>query len=423
MILQLGIPNPVAVSVLTDRAAGHGGIVWDASLVLADYLTGDTSSITRGARVLEIGAGAGLPSLAAALAHRCRCIVTDKPALLGLIEANIAVNRLGAAATASNSDHADGEKEGLAGHKRKHDDGARCSSSSIEHPLHAPDKSIDASGSCVAAALQFGGSLKRLTPKAARPPYDVILASDVLGCADAGAFDGILKTLRDCFAANPDAAVLMSYRQRAGWEKEFFRSVQEDEGWCLRCVETYSPRAIRELKARAVMGWHADAGEVEGSVEGLMEVGCWDDNDDEEEESSAQLQSAYERERSEVNASGSSAGGAVASAVSTSISSADAHDHRQEGAAAPNTTMPSQHAQRGASEAAGTVQIFEIRATASAQHHGSSELAPPRQRNRRIDETLDSDSFSRQSAQQNACAFAHITFVDLITDLVCLGGS
>jgi hypothetical protein len=61
-----GAESPCALTVFEDPAgAGPGGAVWDAAVVLAQYVT-SLGAALRGARVLELGAGTGVPGLAAA---------------------------------------------------------------------------------------------------------------------------------------------------------------------------------------------------------------------------------------------------------------------------------------------------------------------------------------------------------------------
>jgi predicted nicotinamide N-methyase len=226
-----GALAPLAIA--TDRSAGHGGIVWDAALVLAWFVATTpaclsvaalpgSASCASGLRVAELGAGCGLPGLAAARAHGCRVALLDKPALVPLLAANVEANALG----------------------------------------HL----------CTAAPLVFGGALARLPP-AARPPWDVLLASDVLGCADAGAFTGLLKTLRDAFAANPSTVVLMSYRRRAAWEADFFARATGDEGWACDRVAALRAGDVARLKAAALVCLQPELGEAPGALERLLEGG------------------------------------------------------------------------------------------------------------------------------------------------------
>jgi predicted nicotinamide N-methyase len=69
-VVQLTLPEPVGeLSVEEDvHGAGPGGCVWDASLSLAHYVVAELSQQggLRGVRVVELGAGCGVPGLAAA---------------------------------------------------------------------------------------------------------------------------------------------------------------------------------------------------------------------------------------------------------------------------------------------------------------------------------------------------------------------
>jgi len=217
-------PAPTTLSIETDRAAGHGGIIWDASLLLARFICTNAALFGPAARCIELGAGAGLPGLTAARAHGCTVVLTDKPPLLPLLAANAARNGLG----------------------------------------------------CTVAPLLWGGALRRLPP-AARPPWDVVLCADLLGCADGGdAFDSLLKTLRDALAANPAAVVLMSWRPRAAWEAAFFERAAGDEGWAVSCVAVYTRADVAAVRASALLALQPELGER--SPEGLLEsAACNDD--------------------------------------------------------------------------------------------------------------------------------------------------
>jgi hypothetical protein len=61
-----GVPPPYTLTIFEDPAGcGPGGALWDASVVLAQYVNTLGESL-RGAAVIELGAGTGLPGLAAA---------------------------------------------------------------------------------------------------------------------------------------------------------------------------------------------------------------------------------------------------------------------------------------------------------------------------------------------------------------------
>lgn len=171
-------------SMLERRTDGHGGTVWDASLCLACYLAHDAIKLVKSRRVLEIGAGCGLPGLAGCMLG-ADVSITDKPQLQSLLQENIAMN---------------------------------C------NPLSSD---ADAYGRCEAAVLEFGQNLTKRLPAHLRPPYDVVLASDILGCADSGVFRSIVKTFTDIAKLNEKTVFLMSYRHRAEWEDEFFEMLGE----------------------------------------------------------------------------------------------------------------------------------------------------------------------------------------------------
>ena len=79
--IQLALPEPVGeLSVAEDvHSAGPGGCVWDASLALAHYVATELcrEGGLRGSRVVELGAGTGVPGLAAAKLG-ANVVVTDR---------------------------------------------------------------------------------------------------------------------------------------------------------------------------------------------------------------------------------------------------------------------------------------------------------------------------------------------------------
>jgi hypothetical protein len=232
MEVTYSLPCGGSLVILADRTAGHGGIVWDASLVLAQAISRGiggllTPCATRqsslGAppelRVLELGAGCGLPGLVLAATQPCRVILTDRTSLVPLLEYNSGMNS----------------------------------------PL------IVTRGSSVCTApLDFGQRLSRL-PKHAQPPFDVVLASDVLGCADAGAFTALVKTLADVFAASAGCLVLMTYKPRASWEAEFFEAVRS-RGWGLRLVASWSGAEVAALKRSCLQSPHRSSRPGSGAM-------------------------------------------------------------------------------------------------------------------------------------------------------------
>ncbi|KAK3109549.1 Protein N-terminal and lysine N-methyltransferase efm7 [Teratosphaeriaceae sp. CCFEE 6253] len=69
--------------VLTLRLVGHsplwGHLLWNAGRTIADYLETHGTALIQHKRVLELGAGAGLPSIIAALGDAACVVVTDYP--------------------------------------------------------------------------------------------------------------------------------------------------------------------------------------------------------------------------------------------------------------------------------------------------------------------------------------------------------
>ena len=76
--------TPVRVPGVEEEPPLFVDALWPGALFLADYL-GRHSSVVRGLSVLELGAGAGLPSLVSCKLGASRVIVTDYPAA-GVLE-------------------------------------------------------------------------------------------------------------------------------------------------------------------------------------------------------------------------------------------------------------------------------------------------------------------------------------------------
>ena len=199
------------LSLWSARSLGHGAVLWDASLALAHAIMSPALAslfFLRDdgvrARVLELGAGMALPSLVAAVVHACSVVTSDRAPYFPLLAANAA----------------------------------------------------QAAGLVLPVILEWGANLKRL-PSSCRGPFDVVLASDVLGCADEHAFSLLIKTFGDVFAANGNAVVLTSYRYRAPWESHFFELLR-DRGWLCDAVTEYSTQDIECLRQQWITHVGAD---------------------------------------------------------------------------------------------------------------------------------------------------------------------
>jgi predicted nicotinamide N-methyase len=101
-LAQFDDVGPRAILVKQDWNKGRGGFVWDASYVLAKYLA-DYRGNLQGKRVLELGAGCALPSLAAAVLG-AEVVSTDIMPALDLTQENVALNHLEASVTTAKLD-------------------------------------------------------------------------------------------------------------------------------------------------------------------------------------------------------------------------------------------------------------------------------------------------------------------------------
>lgn len=198
--------------VACDRRAGHGGMLWDGALALSHYVwqtatvpAAAAPQLPRHLRVLEIGAGTGLPAAAAAAAlPHATVVATDLPALVPLLRGNCALNAAAAAAAGS---------------------------------------------VLTAAPHTWGGSFKRLaSDTGSRAPYDLLLAADVVGVGEGAHSGALVKTLCDAAAANPLLLVLLAHRSRDDGEGAFFAGLAA-ASWTVRTVATYPRAALAALHA------------------------------------------------------------------------------------------------------------------------------------------------------------------------------
>ncbi|KAL6715526.1 Protein N-terminal and lysine N-methyltransferase efm7 [Lecanora helva] len=81
------------------RLVGHnplwGHYLWNGGQILASYIEKHASEIVKGKNVLELGAGAGLPSLVAGICGARNVVVTDYPdaELIENLEHNVKISR------------------------------------------------------------------------------------------------------------------------------------------------------------------------------------------------------------------------------------------------------------------------------------------------------------------------------------------
>ena len=159
---------------------GFGGIVRDAALALARYVEAHPEAVA-GKSVLELGAGMGLVSTVCSLLGATRVAATDgDAAVVGACTRNIARN-LGPAA---------GEEEAGA---------ARV----------------------CARVLRWGDKAAEV---AVAPPFDVIVAADIVCCVYEGAYAALVGSLRRLCGARGE--VLLAYKRRHGSEDLFFELVE-----------------------------------------------------------------------------------------------------------------------------------------------------------------------------------------------------
>lgn len=82
----------------------HCRAVWDAGRALSQLIEEESS--VKGRNVLELGSGTGIGGLTAA-ARGAQTVLTDRPSMIALLNANIAANSLSRAATATSLEWGD----------------------------------------------------------------------------------------------------------------------------------------------------------------------------------------------------------------------------------------------------------------------------------------------------------------------------
>ena len=202
-------------------ACSTGFQVWEGSFCLVDAMRKGQLDIPKGARVLELGAGAGLAGLAAA-AMGANVLLTDvKPVVDGSLKPNI-------------------ERNGAAGIKG-------LPAAAFQGAVPVGD------GSAAAQPLNWSKELAcQCLPNDPTERIDVILAAECVWLSDI--LDEFLDTLKALLTANPAASVYLSFRERAVASSQAFVS----------SARLWSSCAERGL-AHAVV-FEGDAPEVRGKV-------------------------------------------------------------------------------------------------------------------------------------------------------------
>ncbi|EXJ90713.1 hypothetical protein A1O1_03817 [Capronia coronata CBS 617.96] len=176
--------------VLSLRLVGHsplwGHLLWNAGQVIAQYLE-DNAQLVQGKTALELGAGAGLPSLVAAILGAKKVVVTDYP------DPDLILNL-------------------------RHN---------IEHCSALADKS-----NIVAAGFLWGSAAQPLktylSPEA--DGFDLLILADIL--FNHSEHQKLLATLRDCLRKSAEAVALVFFTPYRPWlfEKDlnFFEIARAD---------------------------------------------------------------------------------------------------------------------------------------------------------------------------------------------------
>lgn len=228
----------ISLLIFEDIQLGPGGRVWDAALALSRHLMEEFSvEGLRDKRVIEIGAGVGLCGIVAAKLG-AQVVLTDKQALIPLIQRNADTNcnvwrgPLQSYQPKRKRKRNSRQVEYKESHNLKVNEIA--STENDRNQRH----SSSTCGFVRSAILEWGSKGKKL-----RPPFDLILASDVVGCGDESLFIPLLNTLEALVGENGE--VLMSYKYRADFEDEFF--VLASDHFRIEDVSSFQPKDLTIL--------------------------------------------------------------------------------------------------------------------------------------------------------------------------------
>jgi predicted nicotinamide N-methyase len=159
---------------------GCGGVLWDAALLLNEFLQSSTAVDLQGKRVLELGSGTGIIGIL--LARHCsvyeRVILTDLEKVCPLIKANLVANDLG-------------------------------------EQLN--------NGKIVVEALDWSDTASLPPSVLAAGPLDVVLVSDCVYLESC--FEILLNTLK--VVIGEGTVCYMSYKKRRRAEKVFFKKLSK----------------------------------------------------------------------------------------------------------------------------------------------------------------------------------------------------
>eukprot|EP01121_Diplochlamys_sp_Union-15-3_P013583 TRINITY_DN4240_c0_g1_i1.p1 TRINITY_DN4240_c0_g1~~TRINITY_DN4240_c0_g1_i1.p1 ORF type:complete len:207 (-),score=30.59 TRINITY_DN4240_c0_g1_i1:4-624(-) len=148
-----------------------GSTVWDCALVLLKYLENKDDFPTdffKGKRVIELGAGTGVIGIALAFMG-AEVILTDRKPLLELMNKNIEENCV--------------------------------------------------TKSCKAIEYNWGDNCSSLSP-----PFDVLIASDIVASAYKADFSNLIKSLDQL--TNQDTLILLAYEKRSPSDLDFFKMLE-----------------------------------------------------------------------------------------------------------------------------------------------------------------------------------------------------
>ena len=212
----------IDLSLEVDREKNTHALCWDGSQLLSRYLEQQGPEWMQGQNVLELGAGCGLPGLAAYALGARSCTLTDLPEAIGQTQFCVALN----------SSLADDTKNGDAHHDTK---GGGSGSERVDQEHRKRGKKDRpriravpyAWGADTAEIRRYG-------------PFSLVLCADVLYSRQGA--KALVQALR-AVAVDPQTLVLLAYKARNLGEGIFFPLIRR-RFLCERLAPSSHPKTF-----------------------------------------------------------------------------------------------------------------------------------------------------------------------------------
>jgi predicted nicotinamide N-methyase len=195
--LRLDLPSD-EIQPLFSGGAWAGTQIWTASLFLADYLHANRAQFAQGKHVLELGAGVGVPGLAAAWLGASSVLLSEQAPLDGLLARNVQAHAL----------------------LFKHVSVQQIDWLAPNLPAHAPVFDTILVSDCIYEHL-YGESWRLLANviRALRTPH----RTTVLNCVERRNGDGVDKFLAYCDSLGLRWELVVATKMEEGEEIELYR--------------------------------------------------------------------------------------------------------------------------------------------------------------------------------------------------------